>query len=79
MTDLDPAALAANIDLTRQMIDQARLVTPDASQQAMAMLTAAVVLIEREVGRDHAPATLQAMLEPTLADWGAQPVARSVQ
>lgn len=72
MTNEQARSLAErNEDLTRDMLRHAHLVTSDPTEQALALLTAATVLIERDVGRAMAPVTLWALVEPTLADWMA--------
>lgn len=72
MTPEQAAIGERNRALTVDMLKQAHLVTNDASEQAMALITAATVLIEREVGTAMAPAALMALVEPSLQMWEAQ-------
>lgn len=58
-----------NAELCQDMLRHAHLVTGDTTEQIGAMLTAATVLIEREVGRALAPSLLMAIIQPTLEDW----------
>ncbi|MFZ2997274.1 hypothetical protein [Sphingobium sp.] len=65
------AQVERNKALAEDMLRQAHLVSPDAAEQIGAMMTAATVLIEREVGRLAAPGLLVALIGPTLAEWQA--------
>lgn len=47
------------------------LITRDPTEQAAALITAASVIIERDVGRDLAGSALCALIGPTLAQWKA--------
>lgn len=60
-----------NIAVTEDMLRHAHIVTPDRAEQIGALITAAIVLIEREVGREAASSLLIALVNPTLADWQA--------
>lgn len=71
----EQSSLAAQVQrnqaVTEDMLRQAHLVTPDRVEQIGALVTAATVLIEKEVGREAASALLIALVNPTLADWQA--------
>ena len=58
--------------LTLDLLGLAAVGLPDAVGQASALLAAATVLIERELGTAMAPAALSALIEPTMAAWQAQ-------
>jgi len=58
-----------NKALAKDMLRQAHIMTPDRAEQIGALITAATVLIEREVGRQAAPGLLIALVGPTLAEW----------
>ncbi|KEZ20095.1 hypothetical protein CP98_01300 [Sphingobium yanoikuyae] len=60
-----------NQAVTEDILRQVHLITPDRAEQIGALVTAATVLIEKEVGREAAPALLIALVNPTLADWQA--------
>ncbi len=45
------------------------LITRDPTEQAAALITAASVVIERDVGHALAPSALAALIEPTMSDW----------
>lgn len=78
MTD-DHARAARNEAHTNAALAMANFITSDPTEQVAAMLTAATVLIEREVGKDMAPAALGALLEPTVAGWYARAPGEAVQ
>lgn len=65
------AQVQRNQAVTKDMLRQVHLVTPDRVEQIGALVTAATVLIEKEVGREAASALLIALVSPTLADWQA--------
>lgn len=63
------AQVERNKAVTEDMLRQAHIVTPDRAEQIGALITAATVLIEREVGRKAASGLLIALVGPTLAEW----------
>ncbi len=65
------AQVERNRAVTEDMLRQAHIVTPHRAEQIGALITAATVLIEREVGRQAAPGLLIALVSPTMADWQA--------
>jgi hypothetical protein len=70
MTDDQTRTLVErNTGLSRDMLRHAHLVTTDQAEQAVALLTAATVLIERIAGRDRAADTLISMIAPTIGEW----------
>ena len=78
MTDLN-TEVRHNADIANDLIERAHLLTPDAAQQAMALITAATVVIERDVGRALATGVLAALIAPTLADWTDQQPSGTMQ
>lgn len=68
-----------NNDLSKEMLRLAHLTTPDADEQAVALITAATVIIERQVGRGLAGAALSALIYPTLAGWAAPTLGETKQ
>lgn len=73
MTDVhltDDTALAAeNEQRARAALALAPMIGRTRTDQAIALITAATVLIEQDVGVALAPAALMALVEPTIADW----------
>lgn len=65
--------------LARDLIAHATVGNDDPIWRASALLTAATVLIEREVGDRMATAALSALLEPTLLQWHAATLRGGVQ
>jgi hypothetical protein len=58
-----------NLELSADMLRHAHLVTTDRFEQAGALITAALTLIEQDAGRDQAGAALFALILPTLQAW----------
>lgn len=56
-------------EATQDLIGLAAVLTPTALEQAALLITAATVIIEREVGPAMAGAGLMALVEPSLTDW----------
>lgn len=75
MTD-DDRALADMAERNREaaagLLKHAHLFSPDPTEQAVALITAATVLIEREVGTGMASAALMALVEPSLRAWAVR-------
>lgn len=63
------AVSVRNARLADDLLKHTHLLTVQPVEKVGALLTAAFVLIEREVGREMAAAYLQGMVEPQLADW----------
>lgn len=78
MTDV-AAEIAQNMEVTRDLLERAHLLTPDLPAQVAGLLTAAVTLIERQVGREMAPGVLLGLIGPTLDDWTGRAGPPSVQ
>ena len=55
--------------LARELLGYTAVIGGDPNMQAAALITAATVIIEREVGTAMAPYALKALVDPTLADW----------
>ena len=55
--------------ITRELVAYAALAGDDPIERAAALITAATVIIESEVGTAMAPAALLALVEPTVAHW----------
>lgn len=55
----------------RDLRAHAQLATPIPTAQVSALITAAALIIEAEVGVAHASGALLALIEPTMADWMA--------
>lgn len=62
-------ATARNTELARDMLRHAHMVTTDLPEQIAALVTAATVQIERDVGAPLAAGALWALVEPTLTEW----------
>jgi hypothetical protein len=76
MTDDDRRTATVAIRTARladAMLNHAHVLTPDPVEQAGTLLTAAFVLIERNVGKEMAAEYLTAMIKPQLADWRGTP------
>lgn len=58
-----------NTEMARDLMDRAHILSPDPAEKAAALITAATVIIERDVGRALAPGALMALIAPTIADW----------
>lgn len=59
--------------LADDMLKHVHVLTPDPVEQTGALLTAAFVMIERNVGKDLAADYLTAMIKPQLTDWRGAP------
>lgn len=57
------------VEATRDLVGLATVALDDPIERAAALLSAATVIIEGEVGTAMAPAALHALLQPTLAHW----------
>ena len=55
----------------RDLMDRARIHSPDPIAQAAVLLATATSLIERTMGATAAPAALALLLQPTWTDWSA--------
>ena len=76
MTDDDRRTATVAIRTARladAMLNHAHVLTPYPVEQAGTLLTAAFVLIERQVGKEMAAAYLRGMIAPQLADWEGAP------
>ncbi|MCC4254148.1 hypothetical protein LL251_17185 [Sphingobium naphthae] len=71
MNDITPQALADIAQAARDLRAHAQLGSPHPTAQASALITAAALIIEAEVGVEHASGALLALIEPTMADWMA--------
>lgn len=65
------AQVERNVAVTEDILRHAHIITPDRAEQIGALITAATVLIEREVGRQEASGLLIALVSPTLSEWQA--------
>jgi hypothetical protein len=70
LTD-DQEIAERNAANTRAALALADFITTDPTEKAAALITAATIIIEREVGRALAPAALAALTEPTVVGWSA--------
>lgn len=62
-------AVQRNAELARDLLHQVKLLTPDAEEQAGALVTALTVLVEMMHGVSKSESVLMTMLAATLADW----------
>jgi hypothetical protein len=69
MADEHDIAADRTTEQTRATLALAAFVTPDPAEQAAALIAAATVIIERDVGTAMAEAALAALIEPTVAHW----------
>ncbi|GAA0471414.1 hypothetical protein GCM10009096_10500 [Parasphingorhabdus litoris] len=72
-------SVAINGGMAAELIKQATLLTPNRSEQAAALIMAATVVIEKDVGRDRAYESLIGLIGPTVIDWMQRPEGESVQ
>jgi hypothetical protein len=77
MTGAQLLQLKRNLALTTDVLRQVHLVTVDRSEQIGALITAATVLIEKEVGASAAGAMLEKMIAPSLEAWSVSPSSES--
>ncbi|CAN5326234.1 hypothetical protein BH10PSE12_BH10PSE12_01850 [soil metagenome] len=79
---IDPAllaAIAANKSAALSLIKRAQDLAPGERQQVEALMTAASVIIEREVGADMAPAALASICDEITSGWLASHVGQTRQ
>jgi hypothetical protein len=58
-----------NVDLARQMMKHAHLLTPDPVEQIAGLLTAATTVIEMAFGAARSAEVLTMMTEPSVKAW----------
>lgn len=61
------------VEATRDLVGLATVALDDPIERAAALLSAATVIIEGEVGTAMATAALHALLQPTLTHWSRSP------